>query len=76
MKRALHALVRLYPTAFRDRFAAEITQQIDEDHEHAATRGSLAALSYSLGTGWDIARSAASEHLKPTWTRVDQPLVE
>jgi predicted permease len=76
MKRLLYTLVRLYPAAFRDRFAAEIEQQIREDHARANLRGPLALFTYSLGTGWDIARSALAEHINPTWTQVAPPLVE
>jgi predicted permease len=70
----LHLLVRLFPSAFRERFGAGITGDIDSDFERARARGVLATAWFAIATSWDLVRSAVAEHVSPTWIRA-QPIV-
>jgi predicted permease len=70
----LHLLVRLFPSAFRERFGAGISGDIDSDFERARARGVLATAWFAIATSWDLVRSAVAEHVSPTWIRA-QPIV-
>jgi putative ABC transport system permease protein len=67
MRRALRALIRLYPRAFRERFGAGIAQHIEDGHAAARTRGRAAVLVFVPATAFDLVRSAVAEQLNPTW---------
>ena len=67
MRRLLGACVRLFPRAFRARFAAELTAQIERDLERARARGAFAACWFALATTTDLLRSAVAERSNPTW---------
>jgi predicted permease len=60
-------LVRLFPEAFRTRFAAEIGAQIERDYRRARSRGRLAAVWFTLATAADLARAAFAERRRPVW---------
>ncbi len=66
MKRALSSLVRLFPPAFRERFALEIAEDLREDWAAARARGRLAALAYGTRAALDLTGAALSEHWNPT----------
>ena len=74
MKFLLQRLVGLFPPAFRSQFGNAMEEQIEQDYDRACQRGFAAAASFTLGTAWDLARSAVAEHVTPTWTSA-QPRV-
>ena len=62
MSRVLASLVRLFPTAFRERFGPEIIEQVREDWAAARARGRLAALVHGLAAALDLVGAALAEH--------------
>ncbi len=66
VSRVLAALVRLFPTAFRERFGPEIVEHVREDWAAARARGRLAALAYALAAALDLVGAALAEHWKPS----------
>ncbi|MEP6688125.1 MAG: ABC transporter permease [Gemmatimonadales bacterium] len=73
MSRALASLVRLFPTAFRERYGPEIIEQVGEDWTAARTRGRLAALAYGLAAALDLIGAALAEHWKPSLRSTPRP---
>jgi len=67
VKRALLSLVRLFPPAFREQFAADMAEQVERDYDAARARGHPALLWFALATAFDLAKSAAVERWSPTW---------
>jgi predicted permease len=63
----LTLLLRLYPSAFRQQFGADMVEQIERDHARARSRGRMRALSWSLATAVDVMRSALAERWHPAW---------
>ena len=66
MKPALRSLVRLFPPAFREQFAADMVEQIERDYDAARARGHAALGWFVLATAADLVRSAAAERWDPT----------
>jgi putative ABC transport system permease protein len=60
-------LVRLFPPGFRQRFAAEMLEQLRTDHAQALSRGRLSALAFSLASVWDLVHAALAERAHATW---------
>jgi predicted permease len=69
MRSFLTLLVRLFPRAFRQQFAAEMIEHIEHDYDAARSRGQLALFSFCLLTTVDLLASAVAERVKPTWVR-------
>lgn len=67
MKRALSLLLWLFPRPFRERFASAMLDEIERDYGRARAQGVSAALWFSLGTAWDLVRSAFAERWNPSW---------
>jgi putative ABC transport system permease protein len=63
----LRALLRVYPAAFRERFGAEIVQQIRDEAAATRTRGRGAHILFFIATVFDLVRSGITEHIDPTW---------
>jgi putative ABC transport system permease protein len=59
-------LVGLLPSAFRERFGAEIAEQLRADWAAARARGPGAALAYGAAAALDLARTALAEHWNPS----------
>ena len=76
MRRALRLLVRLFPAAFREEFAAGMTEQIEQDLQRARARGRVAALWCALATAFDLALAAVAERWNPTWVSAKTPRSE
>jgi len=72
MKRALLALIRTFPPAFRHQFGAEIREQIEHDYDDARANGILAAIGFSVATAADLTRTSIAERIRPTWTSQSQ----
>ena len=72
MKRALLALVRTFPPAFREQFGAEMNEQIEQDFDAARAKGIAAALGFFVATAFDLARTSVIERVRPTWTSHSQ----
>ena len=68
MRRALQALLRLFPRAFRREFGPAMSEHIAHDYHRARSRGVLAMLWFTLATAFDLLVSAMAEHWNPTWT--------
>jgi len=68
VKRALVALVRLFPPAFRRRFGDEVAGLLAAGYDRARARGRRAAGGFALAAAADLVRSAVSERLNPTWS--------
>ena len=66
MSRVLASLVRLFPTAFRERFGSEIIEQVREDWTAARAHGRLPALAYALAAALDLIGAVLAEHWKPS----------
>jgi hypothetical protein len=76
VRRALRLLVRLFPAAFREEFAAGMTEQIEQDLQRARARGRVAALWCALATAFDLALAAVAERWNPTWVSAKTPRSE
>jgi len=72
MKRALLALIRTFPPAFRHQFGVEIREQIEHDYDDARANGILAAIGFSVATAADLTRTSIAERIRPTWTSQSQ----
>jgi predicted permease len=70
VKAILGRLVALFPAAFRDRFGDAVAEHALGDYERARARGRLAGALCAAATALDIARAAAAERIRPTWTVV------
>jgi len=75
MNAALRFLVRLFPTAFRERFGAGMIEDLERDYDRARARGKLAAVWCALATSWDLLRSAVAEHVNPAWVRTQRSAI-
>ena len=64
--RLLLALLRLFPRPFRGRFGDELGEHVSREWDDARSRGTAAALWFSLATGVDLVRSALAERWHPT----------
>lgn len=60
-------LVRLYPRPFRERFAAEIVEQLLLGQTQARERGAPAGARFALVAAFDLVTSALAERIRPTW---------
>jgi putative ABC transport system permease protein len=58
-------LLRLFPVAFRDRFAADLVDLFRDKHRAAAARGRLALLVFWILIVADVVISAAAERFRP-----------
>ncbi len=67
MRTLLGWMVRWFPAPFRDRFAAEMLDQVDRDYRAARQRGAGATIRFATGTAFDLVRSAIAERLHPSW---------
>ena len=67
LERFARRLLRLFPTDFRERFGAEIVEQIRSEHRQARSRGRLRAAAHGLTSSLDLIASALGERLSPTW---------
>jgi predicted permease len=59
-------LLRLFPAGFRERFGAEMIEQVAEDYGRARARGVLPAAWFTLATVMDLLGSGVAEHLNPS----------
>jgi putative ABC transport system permease protein len=75
VKSLLRFLVRLFPAPFREQFGAGVVDDLTRDHQRARARGPTAVAWFAVATAWDLVRSAALEHVRPTWVR-PQPTIE
>ncbi len=66
MSRWLGGLVRLLPSAFRERFGPEILEDLREDWAAVRARGRLAALGYAVAATLDLLGTALAEQWKPS----------
>jgi predicted permease len=66
VSRLLDVGVRLFPTAFRERFGPEIVEQLREDWRVARAGGRLPALGFSLAAALDLLFAALAERLRPS----------
>jgi predicted permease len=64
MNRWLVGLLRLLPSAFRERFGPEILEDLREDFAAVRARGRLAAIGYAVATTLDLLGVAVAEHWK------------
>jgi predicted permease len=76
VNRALVLLLRLFPTAFREQFAAEMIDQIRLDLERARARSALAALWFTITTAIDLVRAGVAERRHPSWIAPPMNLAE
>ncbi len=63
----------MFPRAFRERFGAEMMEQVERDYSLARARGSLAAGWFILTTGLDLLRSGLAERLHPSGSTPRRP---
>ncbi len=76
MRSVLRSLVGLFPVAFRARFGRGVIEDIERDYDRARAQGILPAAWCALATAWDLLRSAAAEHVNPTWVNRPSALTE
>ncbi len=76
MKAILIWLVRIFPAAFREHFAAEMTAQVVRDYDRARSRGYFPAFWFGMATAADLVRSGVAEWVNPTWARGRRTPVE
>ena len=67
MRAGLIWLVRLFPTAFRAQFAADMVEQLERDYAAARARGARALLWFVAGAALDLLVSAIAEWVHPAW---------
>ncbi|MBT8488185.1 MAG: ABC transporter permease [Gemmatimonadetes bacterium] len=67
MSHLLRVLLLLVPAPFRVRFGDEIREQIEADRHLARRRGRLALMRFDLDTAADLARTALTERISPSW---------
>ncbi len=67
MKAALLLLAGLFPPVFRERFGAEMREQVEQDYDAARSLGTLASLWFAIVTAVDLVFAALAEHVNPTW---------
>ena len=63
----LRVLLALFPRAFRERFGADMREDIERDYAIARGRGYLTTLWFTLATAWDLVHSAVAEYVHPSW---------
>ena len=65
------ALLRLFPSAFRDRFAADLVELFHDKHRAAKARGPRALAAFWIGILTDVVVSAVAERIggQPSTTR-------
>ena len=66
MRRLAKPLLRLFPVGFRERFGAEMIEQMEEDYGRARARGVLPAVGFVVVTVLDLLRSGLAERLNPS----------
>jgi putative ABC transport system permease protein len=74
VKALLRALIPLFPIAFRDRFGDGMIAQVEQDYDRARASGLMPAAWFAAATAWDLVRSAAAEHVNPTWVSAQRTL--
>jgi predicted permease len=67
VSRALGALLRLLPSAFRERFGAEIAADLGESLRSARSGGRLAVFTCALTAALDLVGASLAERLRPTY---------
>jgi predicted permease len=67
VKYLVASLLRLFPRAFRQEFAATIADDIDRDLQRIRSRGVIPIMGFAIGTVFDLVRSVIAERLNPTW---------
>jgi putative ABC transport system permease protein len=66
-------LLWLFPAGFRERFGAEMIEQVKEDYGRARARGALPVAWFALLTVLDLLRSGVAEHLNPSGVAERKP---
>jgi hypothetical protein len=66
MSRWLGGLVRLLPSAFRERFGPEIIEDLREGWVAARARGRVAACGFAVAAALDLLGAALAEHWTPS----------
>ncbi len=67
MKQFLIGLTRFFPESFRERFGAEMREQVGRDYDLAIADGPLSLGWFGITTTFDLLRSACAERWSPTW---------
>lgn len=67
MRSLTRLLLRLYPESFRERFASEITAQVEQEYATVRARGFVARSWFVSRTAVDLIRSAIAERVAPSW---------
>ena len=67
MSRLLALAFRLFPVAFRERFAAEIAEDLRDGYRAARARGRLAAITFALSSAIDLIGAGFAERARPTY---------
>jgi len=66
MSRFIGFLVRLFPSAFRERFGPEMAEHLQEDWTAARSRGRLAAVAFIIAVSLDLLGNGLAERWKPS----------
>jgi hypothetical protein len=67
VKRFLRSFIRVLPRHFRERFGAEMLEQIEQEYDEARSASRVAGTWYALSTMGDLARSAVAEWWNHSW---------